>query len=154
MTALPFLSLSRALSQPLQGPGTRPQPAPPRAADAAFCAEPVFESRAQQVFEAAVRAVQTRLNHLTCDEIRLAAPALPDAGFARQIASHLAIRHFGVPLKRLSRDLPRSTESLHRALRAVDARLDQPLFFEAYAAIAAEAEIVCGALREGVSSHG
>jgi hypothetical protein len=114
----------------------------------------LFESRAQQVFEASVRAVQTRLNHLTCDEIRLAAPGLPDAGFARQMASHLTIRHFGVPLKRLARALPRSTESLHRALRSVDARLDQPLFLAAYAAIAAEADTVCGALSEGVSSHG
>jgi hypothetical protein len=101
-----------------------------------------------------VRAVQTRLNHLTCDEIRLAPPALPDAGFARQMAAHLTIRHFGVPLTRLARELPRSTESLHRALRAVDARLEQPVFLEAYAAIAAQAERMRGALCEGVSRHG
>lgn len=155
MNATPFLSLSRALELPPQRAlETRPEhPAPKPAPGAALSVTSL--SRAQSVYEAALSAVQKQLDHLSREEIQFAAPDMPDAEFARQVAVHLSIRHLGAPLKLLSRELPRSTESLHRALRAVDARLERGHFSQAYAAMAADAdEYQRGALSEGVRLHG
>jgi hypothetical protein len=139
MSATPFLALSRALElSPQQARETRPEQNTSPAPGADISAS--LESRAQLIFETAVIAVQARLNHLSRAEIRLAPPSMPDAGFARQTAVHLTIRHFGVPLKQAARDLKRSTESLHRALRCVDARMGGARFEQAYFDMAAKAE--------------
>jgi 2'-5' RNA ligase len=107
-----------------------------------------MERRAQRLFEAAVSAVQARLEHLSKDEIRRGAMA--DARLARQTALHLTIRHFGLTRAEALRGLDVSADRLRQALRAVDARLLSPRFSDVYFAMAMKA----GKLASGRYQHG
>lgn len=55
-----------------------------------------------------------------------------DAALARQIALHLMVKTFFVPKRRVVEMQGRSREAVNRALRTIDERLGEPLFFECY----------------------
>ena len=132
---LPFLALARAH---LPAPAERPAKAAPADAPA-----PVPETAPREVdalFEASVSGVQTVFRHLSKADIAHPPHQWFDAALARQIAIHIAIRRFDVPLRRIARELERNRASVKAALQTVDERLKGQDFADSYRAMAQTAE--------------
>ncbi len=98
------------------------------------------------LFEAAVAGVQSRMSHLSQEDILFPPHEWFDAALARQIAIHLMNSRFAVPKRRIAAELERSRESIARAIRTVDDRLARPEFAETYEAMAGQAEFAFKAL--------
>jgi hypothetical protein len=136
MSETPFLDILQKLEQSGARKMRPEAPIPSREApDAASLVHGA--SRAELIFEAAVSAVQTRLNHLSKDDIYSPPHGRFDAALARQIAVHVALRRLAVGGYEFARTFQRSRESIHRALHTVDDRMVDENFASAYADIAA-----------------
>ncbi len=97
------------------------------------------EERLQVMLSCCYAAVKTGFSHLAMRDIINPPHEWFDAMLARQIAIHLVVTVFDVPKRRVVAMQARQRTAIAFAIRAVDARLDHPVFERAYKRMASRA---------------
>lgn len=98
------------------------------------------EDRLQTMLACCYASVQTGFRHLALRHIINPPHQWFDAALARQIAIHILHVEFDVPRRRIVAMQDRQRGSIMMAVRAVDARLEEPMFARAYGRMAARAK--------------
>lgn len=105
------------------------------------------------VFEAAVKAVQASLKHLSEESIRFPPRNMPDATVASQIALHVVMHRRAATGWLQQRTLHKSVSVYGRARDVIDGRLSEPEFAAVYSKIAADAEDILAAMDAKFEGH-
>lgn len=105
-------------------------------------------SRAEMVFEAAVKAVQKTLKHLSEEAIRFPPKNMPDATLAAQIALHVVVTRTMLSRPHLRHDIRRSASAIGRAEAVISGRLADETFAAAYRQITADTDAFLDAMED------
>jgi hypothetical protein len=90
------------------------------------------EERLQAMLSACYAAAQSGFRHLALRHIINPPHEWFDAALARQIAIHILATRFDVPRRRIVEMQQRQRTSISFAIRAIDNRLEDPVFERAY----------------------
>jgi len=133
---LPFLSLKVTPLNNLESDEQSDQGSPNRHNfDPAAQPDPASK-QVSDAYDAIVKVVQGKFQHLSIDDIYFPPRGWFDAALARQIALHILNNEFGIPRRRISRELDRSRATLVEGMRSVDFRMENPEFEKTYKIIA------------------
>lgn len=98
------------------------------------------EDRLQAMLSACYAGVQSGFRHLALRHIINPPHEWFDAALARQIAIHILASRFDVPRRRIVTMQERQRTAISFAIRAVDNRLEDPVFERAYRRMSDRAE--------------
>ncbi len=98
------------------------------------------ESEFYDIFDAALSGVHHGFNHLSKTDIAHPPHEWFDAALARQITYHLMVERYGIPKRKIVKELQRTRDAMQRAMRNVEDRLMGPDFAKSYAEMAARAD--------------
>jgi hypothetical protein len=98
------------------------------------------EDRGLLLAQCAYEAVSAVFSWLSISEIRKPPRAYKDAQFARQLAVRIMAVDLNVARRKVTRMQGRQRRSIHLAVQAVEKRMANPVFFEAYVRMAATAK--------------
>lgn len=98
-----------------------------------------YSDRCELMEQCAYEGVRLVFGHLSVEHMRRPPRQWMDAKLARQIAIRIMAVEMNMEQRQITRMQQRQRTSIHFAIRAVDARLDEPVFASAYRRMAARA---------------